>query len=123
MLRFLIEFTIQGQRFFTQMSKYYYTNHGFWDKLLSIWDEVKNRYFTQENLRLALIAFFIVCVPMIVKCTKERNDETIKQQVLRNAAQRDLRLRNNSSPIDASKLEDINDMMESLGTELDSYEP
>jgi hypothetical protein len=60
---------------------------------------------------------------MIVKCTKERNDETIKQQVLRNAAQRDLRLRNNSSPIDASKLEDINDMMESLGTELDSYEP
>lgn len=107
------------------MGKYYYTNHGFWDTLLNLWDEVKNRYFTSERIRIALIVLFMFGVPLIAKYIKEWNERIHKQQtiqIIKGAPARDIEFRNSSSLIDTEKLDEINDIMESISTKMKTAE-
>ena len=107
------------------MGKFYYTNHGFWDTLMNFWDEVKNRYFTTERIRIAIMVLFIFGVPIIAKYIKKRNERIQKQQTLqtlKDAAARDLELRNGSSLIDTIKLKELNDIMESINTKMETVE-
>lgn len=95
------------------------------DDLKGSWEELKNRLFSREALRVYLIAFFIVVLPKIVKYFESRYKEFVEQQAkeerLHNPYSPGRELR--SSPIDTSELKEINDVMRSIDLKMGTYKP
>ena len=109
------------------MSKYDWLK----DDLKGSWEELKNRLFSKEALRVFLIAFCIVLLPKIVRYIEARYKESVEKQAmeerLRNPYSPGGELRYNSSrsssPIDTSELKEINDVMRSIDLKMGTYKP